>query len=578
MSAPPEDFRLEPYGEGAYMVLLGSGIDEDRYQRLAALAARLEACPPPGFSGLVIAYDSLLATYDPLSVAGPDFAAALAALCAYVPEGARAGPPGESPVIEIPVVYGGEYGPDLEELAASKGLEPAAAAALHSSRPYLVYALGFSPGFPYLGGLSPRLATPRRASPRVRIPAGSVGIADGQTGVYPRETPGGWNIIGRTPAVLFDPRRDPPALLAPGRYLRFVPIDRWPEASSATSDPRAEDGQRAEDEPRPAPRAGAGGQVFSVLAPGPQTTVQDSGRFGYESLGVPRSGAMDAHALALANILVGNGPGVAGLECAFGGLELRFESPAAFAVTGARLPVALNGAPAAPYETLYAEAGDVLSLGIATAGLRAYVAFAGGLGLEPVMGSQSTYARGGFGGLDGRALRAGDVVPLASGGEARPPLRRLPEAARPAMARSAPLRAVPLYEADRFEPGALAAFEAGRYRVSPSSDRMGVRLEGPRLAHVRGADIVSSPVLPGTVQVPGDGLPIALAADGQTMGGYARIAIVASVDLGLLGQAGPGDELSFSLVSPETAAELLRERARLYEALPDACIAGRPGD
>ena len=128
-------------------------------------------------------------------------------------------------VVELPVLYGGEYGPDIEKVAEHAGMAVDEMIGLHSGTGYLVYMLGFTPGFPYLGGLDDRLATPRVATPRLRIPAGSVGIAESQTGVYPLTSPGGWNIIGRTPLALFDPTREPPSLLAPGDVVRFVPLD-----------------------------------------------------------------------------------------------------------------------------------------------------------------------------------------------------------------------------------------------------------------------------------------------------------------------------------------------------------------
>lgn len=211
---------LHPYGEAALILEAGEEIREDAFLRVRGLAEELSRNPPPGMIETVPAYTSLLVTFDPLAA---DYAEVEASVRARM-EASSAAPRPRSPVVSIPVCYEEPYALDLHEVARHAGLQPSEVVSIHSSGTYLVYMLGFTPGFPYLGGMDERIATPRRASPRTRIPAGSVGIADRQTGVYPQESPGGWNIIGRTPAVLFDPARQPPALLAAGLSIRFYPI------------------------------------------------------------------------------------------------------------------------------------------------------------------------------------------------------------------------------------------------------------------------------------------------------------------------------------------------------------------
>lgn len=211
---------VHPYGEAALTVQFGEGISEELYERVRALAASLEADPPAGVAELIPAYNSLLVVYDPRAAGFEDLAREVRLRAA----GSAAAAPAPSRIIRIPVCYEGAYAPDLEDVARHAGLSPDEVVAVHSSASYLVYMLGFTPGFPYLGGMDERIAAPRRASPRTRIPAGSVGIADRQTGIYPQESPGGWNIIGRTPAILFDPARTPPTLLSAGLRLRFRPI------------------------------------------------------------------------------------------------------------------------------------------------------------------------------------------------------------------------------------------------------------------------------------------------------------------------------------------------------------------
>lgn len=209
-----------PAGDRAVVVELGDAIKPEINALVRNLMLAIENRRVPGVVDMVPTYRSLLVQYEPLKISYEH-------LTATVEEVAR----GldhikvESPkVVLIPMLYGGEYGPDLEFVAKHNELTPDEVVKLHSGTDYLVYMMGFAPGFPYLGGLSKKLVTPRLQTPRVRIPAGSVGIAEAQTGVYPVASPGGWRLIGRTPLQLFDPSRNPPALVRAGDYIRFVPL------------------------------------------------------------------------------------------------------------------------------------------------------------------------------------------------------------------------------------------------------------------------------------------------------------------------------------------------------------------
>ncbi len=189
--------------------------------RLRALSFLLEADPLPGVMETVPAYTTLVVHYDPARLSYHQVVSWVRERIGRV-EDSAARPPRR---IEVPVRYGGDSGPDLEAVAAATGLSPAQAIRLHAERVYTVFLLGFAPGFPYLGVLPRQLRLPRRASPRPRVPAGSVAIAGSQTGIYPIDSPGGWHWIGHTPLVLFDPRRELPFLFAPGDRVRFVPIE-----------------------------------------------------------------------------------------------------------------------------------------------------------------------------------------------------------------------------------------------------------------------------------------------------------------------------------------------------------------
>ncbi len=215
-------------GDRGLLVELGTGIDPAVNRRVQQLQRRLARENPVGVVETVPAYSSLLVIYDPLQAAPEVLKRRIAALCRFD----AAPPPEKSEVHAIPVVYGGEDGPDLDAVAAFHGLSGEDVIRLHSGRVYRVYMIGFTPGYPYMGELPEALDTPRRDTPRTRIPKGSVAIAQRQTGIYPVVSPGGWQIIGRTPVELFDARREAPSLLAMGDQVRFIPVsaeeaDQW---------------------------------------------------------------------------------------------------------------------------------------------------------------------------------------------------------------------------------------------------------------------------------------------------------------------------------------------------------------
>ena len=298
-------------------------------------------------------------------------------------------------------------------------------------------------------------------------------------------------------------------------------------------------------------------QMIRVLDPGPQTTVQDAGRRGHMRYGIPPSGPVDHRSFVLANRLVGNPDGAAALEFTLMGPRLRAETPCSIAVTGADAPVTLNDAPVPAWTTLALGAGDVVKIGAARGGVRGYVAVAGGIEVPPVLGSRATYLRGRMGGMHGRGLAREDLLPF--GAAPTPRRRTVPPEARPQWGGEAVLRVVLGPQADRFTEAGIAAFLGSAYEVLPQSDRMGARLNGARIAHARGHDIISDGIALGAVQVPGDGQPIVLLVDRQSTGGYTKIATVCSFDIARVGQAKPGQRLRFAAVNVAAAHRLLRE-------------------
>ncbi len=301
-----------------------------------------------------------------------------------------------------------------------------------------------------------------------------------------------------------------------------------------------------------------------VLEPGLLTTVQDLGREHYQQYGMPVSGAMDPFALRMANILVGNDQRQAGLEITSSGLVLSFTGQAWLGLTGADLGARLRGQPLRPWQSFAVDNGDLLEFTAVTRGFRAYLSFAGGLKIPEVMGSRATYLRGGIGGYQGRRLFRGDCIEIV-GSSSRPDPVIIPDSYLPPYSQKVEVRAVPGPQEDYFSPAERKKFFSSSYQLRADCDRMGYRLQGPEIKHLRGADIISEGIPLGAVQVPGDGNPIIMLADRQTTGGYAKIATLISVDIPLVAQLKPGDRISFKALNVEEAAELLTE----YEGVLD---------
>lgn len=290
---------------------------------------------------------------------------------------------------------------------------------------------------------------------------------------------------------------------------------------------------------------------MQIENPGILTTIQDLGRFGYEKFGMPVAGAMDSYALQVANILVGNARDEAALEISFMGLSLKFEGNGLIAITGADLGATLNSRQIKPWQSIEISSGDELKFTAVKKGCRAYLAVQGGLDIPVVMGSKSTYLRGAIGGFQGRKLRQGDEI---RGNEIKKKISPeiLPEEFIPRYDGKT-IRVIPGPQADYFSKDELNKFFTSPYKITNQYDRMGYRLEGPIIKHVKGPDIISDGIVPGAIQVPGHGQPIIMLADCQTAGGYSKIATVISVDLPILAQLMPGNELSFAEISIEKA-------------------------
>lgn len=535
----PGGLAIEPLGENGWLARLAGN---PAPHRLRALAAALERRWPGAF-------EDLIPTWTTLGILGRDlhnacsFDQALAALS--LPEASAAAPR----LVEVPTHYGGQSGPDLDDLARHLGMSSGEVVRLHSAATYEVAFLGFLPGFPYLEGLDPRLHAPRRTTPRPRVPAGSVGIAGSATGIYPLESPGGWQLIGRSALPLFDPHREPAALLQAGDRVRFVPVD------AATSAP-------------PPPRATAlpSSSVLEVVAAGLATSIQDLGRPGWGAIGLGPGGALDPDAHLLANCLVGNPGDAATLELDTVGPTLRCLQPLEVALVGAPFELRIDGRVADTHRPHPVPAGALIETGRPTWGRRAYLAISGGFDAPLELASRSWHS---FARL-GLRVERGQTLGRANAEPAPTPRSRSAWSLRHAPRPSAELGLVLAAGAD---PTGLAQ----GWRVSARADRMALVLE-PTTAAQRpaAADRLTEPVTFGTVQQLPDGCLAILLADRQTTGGYPRLGEIAAADRASLAQLRPGDHVSLRAVSIADARAMRSEQISALAALRLAIAARRP--
>jgi len=300
------------------------------------------------------------------------------------------------------------------------------------------------------------------------------------------------------------------------------------------------------------------------------TSVQGLGRTGFREFGVSPGGALDSFGLCVTNLLVGNDEGATGLEITLGGLQLSFEDERVVAWCGGEFDVQISSKPLPAGHAAHVQAGERLKFGRSKIGCRCWLAVSGGIDVPVVLKSRSTDLRAQFGGFEGRTLRDGDVLPVA-------PWRRSPSLATDISSWTAPhdwvspaktkpiLRFIHGVDWNRFNASTLQQLTSEAFAVSPDSDRMGVRLDGPELKRVDHSDLISEAVAPGTIQVPPGGKPILLLGDCQTIGGYPKIAHVITVDLGIAAQLRAGDHVRFSEVSLTDAHRFLMEREREFE-------------
>ncbi|NYF15323.1 KipI family sensor histidine kinase inhibitor [Microbacterium sp. AK009] len=562
-----------------------------------SLHARLAASAPAGVIDIVPAARTVLVTVDPAMLS-------LSRARAWVTDAAGEAPPRAAAAVPEVVLDIRYDGPDLEETAELLGVSASELTRRHAAATWTVAFTGFAPGFGYLVGEDWPFDVPRLDTPRTRVPAGAVGVAGVFSGAYPRETPGGWRLLGTTDAPLFDPAGENPALLAPGTRVRFRPVSAATAASEspaptalpaspasptpASPTPAApspapglgRDSPFGAESSRPdrknAPRterdapavgdertlAGAeaeaaavagvgagparGAAALLVEAPGLLATVQDLGRPGSAALGIARSGAMDRRALGAANRLVGNPEEAAAIEVTLGGFRAVALADLWFAVTGGGGPLRLAGRDIDPYVAHRWPAGAELEVGWIERGARAILALRGGVDAPILRGSRAADI---LSGLGPAPLAAGDVVSVGPA-----PVTPVPPA--PDAPWGAPdgddleVDLAPGPRADWFTADARAALFDATWTVSGAADRVGIRLDGPALARARGDELPSEGMVPGALQVPPSGRPTILGPDAPVTGGYPVIAVVTDAARDALAQARPGSRIRFRHARP----------------------------
>lgn len=530
--------RISEAGDSALLLELEEVINVSVNAQVIAVAGAVRRAGLPGIRDVVPTYRSVAVHFDPLTVDIETIRDTLTRAADAPPVLA------EGKTVVIPVQYGGDMGPDLPAVAAFAGVSPDEVVARHAGARYRVFMLGFLPGFSYMGTVDETIAMPRHATPRVKVPAGSVGIAGRQTGVYPRESPGGWQLIGRTPVSLFNPNRVPAALVAPGDTVRFV--------RDKISAPVVSGFSRTTEGPA---KAGHYRRSITVLRPGLFTTIQDIGRWGHQVSGVPVSGPMDRLSHRVANALVGNEPTAALLEATLAGPEIRIENGAVIAVTGADLGARLDAEDIPLHRPIKCRPGAVLRFGERRSGARAYIAFSGGITVSPMLGSRATHTYSGLGGLDGRTIVAGDRLPL--GDERTLSTWRVISTPVKSATGGVRVRVMPGPQLDYFPPEAIEVLQRTRFTVTSQSDRMGYRLTGATIPRVEDREMISDATFAGALQVPPSGDPILLMSDRQTSGGYPQIATVITADLPMAGQLAPGDWIEFEICTRHQAMSAL---------------------
>ena len=588
--------RFRTCGDSGVLVELA---DLDETLRVFAALRSSKAAGIPGSNALdavtqlIPAARTILISFDPLLASRADIIAAVRALDVSTDVCRR------SRTVEIPVIYDGE---DLADIAQLLGVSVPQVIARHCAHAWSVAFVGFAPGFAYLTGGDEIFDVPRRKVPRLSVPAGAVGLAGTFSGVYPRVSSGGWQLLGHTEKTMWDEHADPPALLQPGDAVRFTPARERVVAGTASclSDSGESDKQdrilalQLSDSPESDKRCGPDSSIMATTAleatrPGLLTTFQDDGRCAAD-MGVTGSGAADPRFSHLANALVGNPTDVPVLEITGGGVRFTAHGDMVVAVAGAPAPITIIGkttwnsgegaqrnAGNQPHasertvvirqEAMLLRDGEVIEIGVPTSGLRDYLAVRGGFDVARSLGSAATDTMSGIG---PKPVAAGQLLPVLSPIGRHPSTMRgprpngghgnsigLPEPWPEHLPKSGDITELHVRLGPRddwFTATGISDFFDQIWTVTAQSNRVGLRLQGERSLERRDAtELASEATLPGSIEVPTSGQPVIFLRDQPVTGGYPVIAVLTSESLILAGQLPPGAKIRFRMSdSPES--------------------------
>jgi len=577
------DYKIYALGDSALTIELGYTINENINHRVLAIAYYMRDLEIVGVLDIMSAYASVSVIYDICEIRKNYTSATrylteqieLAILnCDFTVIS-------QIKVVEIPVCYDVSLGIDLIEMSLEKKMSITDIIAAHTSKLYRVYLIGFLPGFPYMGIVDESIATPRKKSPRTKIEAGNVGIADAQTGIYPSDSPGGWNIIGKTPLKMFDAKKEYPVFLQPGDDVQFKQISleqfrELKEESEKTSE-KLELSQ-------PSPST----SILSVIKSGTADSIQDLGRFGFQHLGINPTGVMDRIAAQTANFLVGNVADEAVLECHFPACSIVFHKSILIAISGGDFTPTLDEKEIKLNTPIYVQRGATLNFKKWKNGARTYIAVKNGFEIEKWLGSYSTNLKANAGGFNGRNLKKDDQIKVKS--DSHDVGLKMKSEKQDDSFFNFHFSIFPwhveidnLYAFEEIEILVGNDFEtltddsqqklfSNEFLITMRSDKMGYRLlSDPLIMKNENRSLLSSGVTLGTMQLLPTGQIIILMSDHQTTGGYPKIGHVASASFAALAQTPINKKIRFKLINIEEAEEKLMQQQKYLNKIQIAC-------
>ncbi len=569
-----DDYKIYALGDSALTIELGKTINALVNDRVIALSTQIKNLKIEGILDIIPAYSSVSIIYDVVKIRSKHSSAAK-----YIHEkidlafsNVNASSLTLNRKVEIPVCYDTSFGIDLVEMALEKKMSVPDIVAAHTSKLYRVYLLGFLPGFPYMGEVDERIATSRKKSPRTKIKSGNVGIAGVQTGIYPFDSPGGWNIIGKTPLKMFDAQKENPVFLQPGDEIIFKPITL--EVYNSLENQRLTD---AINETLPSTDNPKLSTHLVIQKSGIADSFQDLGRFGFQNLGINPNGAMDKIAAQTANFLVGNTADEVVLECHFPASTILFNHSTLIAISGADFTATIDDVEIPINTPVFVNQGATLHFKKWKVGARTYLAVKNGFAISKWLNSYSTNIIAKAGGLEGRNLKSGDRIScndtyLRPDYESHKYVSLLWHVEIDNLYNFEDIEIIMGIDFESLTDESKINFLSTEFLISSRSDKMGYRLEGEALKIKNGnPPLLSSAVTRGTMQLLPNGQIIILMSDHQTTGGYPKIGNVTSAAFSSLAQLPPNKKIRFKIVSIEHAEEKIWHQQKYLQKIKTAC-------